>query len=269
MISRVRTAPTCRARRPPARCCSGSSSVGFFGMLAGYFSGKVDTRSARCSTCSSPSPPWCSRSRSSPSSRAPPTARAAVGIHQHRLRGREPEAHPHPRHRHRVGAVARPDHPRGALSWSQREFVLAARAQGAKAVRIMVREVLPNVLPAMMSIALLGIAVAIVAEGTSSILGVGVETAHAVVGQHHRRRPTASSPSRRTSSSSPRCSSSSPCSRSTSSATSYARRLDVRESACERLGRAPGAKAPSRPMSGSPTRSRRPHALDRCCGSPT
>ena len=62
-----------------------------------------------------------------------------------------------------------------ALSWSQREFVLAARAQGAKPLRIMVREVLPNVLPAMMSIALLGIAVAIVAEGTLSILGVGVK----------------------------------------------------------------------------------------------
>jgi peptide/nickel transport system permease protein len=62
-----------------------------------------------------------------------------------------------------------------ALTWSQREFVLAARAQGAKPLRIMLREVLPNVLPAMMSIALLGIAVAIVAEGTLSILGVGVK----------------------------------------------------------------------------------------------
>jgi peptide/nickel transport system permease protein len=62
-----------------------------------------------------------------------------------------------------------------ALQWSQREFVLAAKAQGAKHLRIMVREVLPNVLPAMFSIALLGIAVAIVAEGALSILGVGVE----------------------------------------------------------------------------------------------
>jgi len=62
-----------------------------------------------------------------------------------------------------------------ALTWSQREFVLAARAQGAKNPRIMVREVLPNVLPAMFSIALLGIAVAIVAEGALSILGVGVK----------------------------------------------------------------------------------------------
>lgn len=62
-----------------------------------------------------------------------------------------------------------------ALTWSQREFVLAAKAQGAKPLRIMIREVLPNVLPAMMSIALLAVAIAIVAEGTLSILGVGVK----------------------------------------------------------------------------------------------
>ena len=69
-----------------------------------------------------------------------------------------------------VGRISRAS----ALSWSQREFVLAARAQGAKSGRIMLREVLPNVLPAMFSIALLGIAIAIVAEGTLAILGVGV-----------------------------------------------------------------------------------------------
>lgn len=61
------------------------------------------------------------------------------------------------------------------LAWSQREFVLAAKAQGAKHLRIMVREILPNVLPAMLSIALLGVAVAIVAEGGLSILGAGVK----------------------------------------------------------------------------------------------
>jgi peptide/nickel transport system permease protein len=69
-----------------------------------------------------------------------------------------------------VGRISRAS----ALSWTQREFVLAARAQGAKNGRIMTREVLPNVLPAMFSIALLGIAIAIVAEGTLAILGVGV-----------------------------------------------------------------------------------------------
>ncbi len=62
-----------------------------------------------------------------------------------------------------------------ALSWSQREFVLAARAQGASNLRIMIREVLPNVAPAMFSIALLAIAIAIIAEGGLSLLGVGVQ----------------------------------------------------------------------------------------------
>lgn len=61
------------------------------------------------------------------------------------------------------------------LSWSQREFVLAARAQGASNLRIMIREVLPNVAPAMFSIALLAIAIAIIAEGGLSLLGVGVQ----------------------------------------------------------------------------------------------
>jgi peptide/nickel transport system permease protein len=63
-----------------------------------------------------------------------------------------------------------------ALAWSQHEFVLAARAQGAPNRRIIVREVLPNVLPAMFSVALLGVAVAIVAEGGLSLLGAGVKT---------------------------------------------------------------------------------------------
>ena len=70
-----------------------------------------------------------------------------------------------------VGRIARAS----ALSWTQREFVLAARAQGAKNGRVMVRELLPNVAPALFSIALLGIAIAIVAEGTLAILGVGVK----------------------------------------------------------------------------------------------
>lgn len=59
------------------------------------------------------------------------------------------------------------------LSWCQREFVLASRALGAKQREIMFKEVLPNVLPAMFSIALLGVAVVIVAEGGLSLLGVG------------------------------------------------------------------------------------------------
>ena len=61
------------------------------------------------------------------------------------------------------------------LMWSEREFVQAARAIGARTTEIMFREVLPNVLPAMFSIALLGVAVVIVAEGGLSVLGVGVQ----------------------------------------------------------------------------------------------
>ena len=61
------------------------------------------------------------------------------------------------------------------LSWSEREFVTAARAQGAKHGRVMLRELVPNVLPAMLSIALLGIAVVIVAEAGLAIVGAGVD----------------------------------------------------------------------------------------------
>jgi peptide/nickel transport system permease protein len=46
---------------------------------------------------------------------------------------------------------------------------------GARNREIMIREVLPNVLPAMFSIALLGVAVVIVVEGGLSVLGVGVQ----------------------------------------------------------------------------------------------
>jgi peptide/nickel transport system permease protein len=60
------------------------------------------------------------------------------------------------------------------LVWSEREFVTAARAQGAKNWRIMTREVLPNVLPAMFSIALLGVAIVIAAEAGLRLLGIGL-----------------------------------------------------------------------------------------------
>lgn len=61
------------------------------------------------------------------------------------------------------------------LSWSEREFVLAARAMGAKDWRIMMRDILPNVFPAMLSISLLGVGIAIVAEGGLALFGVGVQ----------------------------------------------------------------------------------------------
>lgn len=69
-----------------------------------------------------------------------------------------------------IGRIARAN----TLAWSEREFVLASRLIGTKTPRIIWREVLPNVAPAMFSIALLGIGVAIVAEGGLALLGVGV-----------------------------------------------------------------------------------------------
>jgi peptide/nickel transport system permease protein len=62
-----------------------------------------------------------------------------------------------------------------AISWTQREFVTAARAQGAADKRVMFREVLPNVLPAMLSIALLGVAVVLILEGSLAVFGVSVQ----------------------------------------------------------------------------------------------
>ena len=61
------------------------------------------------------------------------------------------------------------------LAWSEREFVKAAEVMGAKPLRIIWREVLPNVLPAMMSIALLGMGVVIVAEGALALFGASVQ----------------------------------------------------------------------------------------------
>ena len=60
------------------------------------------------------------------------------------------------------------------MAWSEREFVRAADVLGARHTRIVFREVLPNVLPAMASIALLGIGLAIVAEGGLALLGASV-----------------------------------------------------------------------------------------------
>jgi peptide/nickel transport system permease protein len=69
-----------------------------------------------------------------------------------------------------LGRIARA----ATLTWSEREFVTAAKALGAKSARIIFREVFPNVLPAMMSIAFLAVGVVIVTEGSLSIIGLGV-----------------------------------------------------------------------------------------------
>jgi ABC-type dipeptide/oligopeptide/nickel transport system permease subunit len=59
------------------------------------------------------------------------------------------------------------------MVWSDRDFVLASRTLGTRNLRIIVREVLPNILPAMVSIAFIGLAVLIVVEAALAFFGVG------------------------------------------------------------------------------------------------
>lgn len=61
------------------------------------------------------------------------------------------------------------------LVYSQREFVLAARSLGARPGRILVREILPNVLPSMLSFTFIALAILVVAEGALAFLGLSVE----------------------------------------------------------------------------------------------
>ena len=60
------------------------------------------------------------------------------------------------------------------LTLARREFVIAAQALGATHARILLRELLPNVLLPLLAFFLLGVAVTIVVEGALSFLGLGV-----------------------------------------------------------------------------------------------
>jgi peptide/nickel transport system permease protein len=70
-----------------------------------------------------------------------------------------------------VGRLARAT----TIQYAEREFVLAARTLGAHHSRIIIRELLPNVVIPMGALALLGMAIAIVAEGGLAFLGLSVE----------------------------------------------------------------------------------------------
>jgi peptide/nickel transport system permease protein len=59
------------------------------------------------------------------------------------------------------------------MVWADRDFVLASRTLGARNLRIVVRDVLPNILPAMFSFAFIGLAVLIVVEAALAFFGVG------------------------------------------------------------------------------------------------
>jgi peptide/nickel transport system permease protein len=68
------------------------------------------------------------------------------------------------------------------LSFANREFVVAARTMGATTRRILVKELLPNVIPAAVSFALIGVAVAIILEGSLAFLGLSIALPTASLG---------------------------------------------------------------------------------------
>ncbi|HJC60371.1 MAG TPA: ABC transporter permease [Candidatus Dietzia intestinigallinarum] len=61
-----------------------------------------------------------------------------------------------------------------AMTYSKRDFVTAARSLGAGEIRIMLREVAPNILPAIFSYSFMLVAVLIVAEASLSYLGLSI-----------------------------------------------------------------------------------------------
>ena len=61
------------------------------------------------------------------------------------------------------------------IAYAQRDFVVAARSLGAKGSRILFKEILPNIVPTLVSFALTGLALLIVAEGALAFLGLSVE----------------------------------------------------------------------------------------------
>lgn len=76
------------------------------------------------------------------------------------------------------GLIAAPQVARVArsltLAFSNRDFVMAARSMGSTDTRVLRREILPNVLGPVIAYGTVLIAVAIVAEGSLSFLGLGV-----------------------------------------------------------------------------------------------
>lgn len=78
-----------------------------------------------------------------------------------------------------IGILSIPSYTRiaraNALALSNREFVHAAQAIGTRKRTILFREIIPNVLPALLAYALVAAAAVIVVEGTLSFLGLSVQ----------------------------------------------------------------------------------------------
>ena len=65
------------------------------------------------------------------------------------------------------------------LSLAEREYVLAARSLGARTPRILVREILPNLVPAMVAVIFTGIAVLLAAESGLAFIGYSIKAPNA------------------------------------------------------------------------------------------
>jgi peptide/nickel transport system permease protein len=61
------------------------------------------------------------------------------------------------------------------LSYATRDFVAAAKSLGASDTRVLLRELLPNIMPTIVSFGLIAVATIIVLEGSLAFLGLSVE----------------------------------------------------------------------------------------------
>jgi peptide/nickel transport system permease protein len=81
------------------------------------------------------------------------------------------------------------------LSLTEREYVLAARSLGAGTPRIFIREILPNLVPAMVSVIFTGVAILLAAEGGLAFIGYSVKPPSSswglMIAEHRSRIDTA------------------------------------------------------------------------------
>ena len=62
----------------------------------------------------------------------------------------------------------------GTLAIREQDFMLAARLSGSRGRHIILRHVIPNIMPQLMTFALLGFGIVIILEGALSFLGLGI-----------------------------------------------------------------------------------------------
>lgn len=86
-----------------------------------------------------------------------------------------------------IGPLARIVRAR-TIALREQEFIVAARSLGAGSPRIIVHELLPNLVPTMVTVAFTGLGLLIAAEGTLSFLGVGLGESWGVLIDENRQR---------------------------------------------------------------------------------